>query len=552
MGRPRMEGEQVPNPIKYNSDRQTIDQDITDLIQTWETATISSDAITFSGSSMTVDTQGSAATDDLKTITPGNAPTGFVLMLRSTSEARVITLKHNTGNLWLGGADVVLETPRRMVMLIYDGAYWVLIGGAGMGATEVEVTPDGGEDLLCVIAARLVEYVDYIMTQAADARAGGLIAVTAAITAAIHLAEPNADQNLINALALAIVEEYADDTEINAAFTTTVYGNLQCSLYCGNSSGDGRFYASDIPILIAYLAAFAGVPYDLLEDIVTILGADGLTRAVGLSILTASTADCSGDCPCSIEFEWESASASIQKGCTVTVNVVLTIKGSGTLPSDIDVDITTAGTGTGGGTDYTLNTTTVTFTAGSGDGDTQPVEVVIASGATTNDTVILGLDPDSGEVGDVATHTITIIAATGGDITYDFTTAEYNASTDTEGTAWVSGEGWKKAAGSASGTVGNRVILPVQIAVAPPGTQMSIYVLTQSDGNTSVNFGFEGAVARRVDNTGAMNSPGQWHGPFTLFGGTGQNLTCWLQHADTVTTWIKAMRIATDGLICGP
>ncbi|NUQ07421.1 MAG: hypothetical protein HUU31_26350, partial [Anaerolineae bacterium] len=178
-------------------------------------------------------------------------------------------------------------------------------------------------------------------------------AVTAAITAAIHLAEPDADQNLINALALAIVEEYADDTEINAAFTTTVYGDLQCSLYCGNSSGDGRFYASDIPILIAYLAAYAGVPYDLLEDIVTILGADGLTRAVGLSMLTASTADCSGDCACSVSFEWASASASIQKGCTTTINVVLTIKGSGTLPSDIDVDITTAGTGTGGGTDYT-------------------------------------------------------------------------------------------------------------------------------------------------------------------------------------------------------
>ncbi|MCK6581422.1 MAG: hypothetical protein L6Q98_25305, partial [Anaerolineae bacterium] len=86
----------MPNPIKYNSDRQTIDQDITDLIQTWETATISSDAVTFSGSSMTVDTSGGAATDDLKTITPGNAPTGFVLFLRSTSDARVVTLKHNT------------------------------------------------------------------------------------------------------------------------------------------------------------------------------------------------------------------------------------------------------------------------------------------------------------------------------------------------------------------------------------------------------------------------------------------------------------------------
>lgn len=538
----------MPNPIKYNSDRQTIDQGITDLIQTWETATISSDAITFSGSAMTIDTQAGAAADDLKTITPGNAPTGFVLMLRSTSEARVITLKHNTGNLWLGGADVVLETPRRMVMLIYDGAYWALIGGAGMGATEVEVTPDSGEDLLCVVAARLVEYIDYIMTEAANARADGLIVVTAAVTAAIHLAEPNADQNLINALALAIVNEYADAAAINAAFTTTVYSDLQCSLYCGNSSGDGRFYASDIPILIAYLAAFAGVPYDLLEDIVTILGADGLTRAVGLSMLTATTADCSGGCPCTIEFAWESASASVQKGCTVSMNVVLTIKGSGTLPSAIDVDITTAGTGTGGGVDYTLNTTTVTFPAGSGDGDTQPVEVVIATGATTNDTVILGLDPASGEVGDVETHTITIIAPTGGDITYDFTTAQYNAETGTAGTAWVSGEGWKKLAGSDATEAGNRVILPVSVIGA---SLVSIWVQVSVSSNASLNFGFEGGVARRTDNTGVNTNT--WHGPYTTFSpGSVQNLTCWLQHNNSNTTIIEKMRISTDGAICGP
>ncbi|MBL8130285.1 MAG: hypothetical protein JNL42_00380 [Anaerolineae bacterium] len=388
----------MPNPIKYNATNQTIDQGQMDWQQTSAAKTIASGAITWTSGAATIDTQASAATDDLDTITATGAEVGYVMILNIASAARTVTVRHLTGNIWTGGGDILLNDIHHRLVLFWDGTYWCVIGGGGQSATEVEVTPDGGEDLLCVVAARLVEYVDYIMQQAADARAGGLIAVTAALTAAIHLAEPDADQNLINALALAIVEEYADDTAINAAFTTTVYGDLQCSLYCGNSSGDGRFYASDIPVLIAYLAAFAGVPYDLLEDLVTILGADGLTRAVGLSMLTASTADCSGDCGCVTVVQFVDASAVTFADCVVQVDVEITFADA-ELATDLTVAITTAGTATGGGDDYTLNTTTVTFPAGTTSGATQTVTVTTTAGADANETIILGLSPERGDVG---------------------------------------------------------------------------------------------------------------------------------------------------------
>ncbi|NUQ07424.1 MAG: hypothetical protein HUU31_26365, partial [Anaerolineae bacterium] len=80
---------------------------------------------------------------------------------------------------------------------------------------------------------------------------------------------------------------------------------------------------------------------------------------------------------------------------------------------------------------------------------------------------------------------------------------------------------------------------------------LSIWVQVSVSSNASLNFGFEGAVARRVDNTGANTNT--WHGPYTSSSpGDVSNLTCWLQHNNSNTTIIEKMRISTDGAICGP
>lgn len=403
----------MANTIKYNATQRSIDQSVMDWQQVAEAKTISGGSITWTGSAATVDTQGGAASDDLDTIVATDVQVGMVIFLNIASAARSVRLRHEVGNLWLGGSNLTLRDIHHRVILFWDGAYWCLLTGGGRAATVTEVIPDSGENTLCVVAGRLAQYVDYIITQAAEARAGGLIAVTAAVTAAIQLAQPDANQDLINALANAIVAEYADDTEVYSAFTTTVFDHFQCGAYCAASSGSGtsEFSESDIPIILAYLGYYTGVPYDLIADIVEIIGADGLTRAVGLSVLEATTLDCdgSGGCACEVSFEWESSVSNTKKGCTVLVDVVLSM-GGGALPIDIDVDITFSGTATGGGSDYTAVDTFVTFPAGSVDGDVQTVEVTITSGIGVGETIILGLDPDSGEVGAVATHTVTAIA----------------------------------------------------------------------------------------------------------------------------------------------
>lgn len=100
--------------------------DVNDLMagdRSWEqlrfgsqALTIASDAITATYTYVVVDTEGAAASDNLATINGGNE--GDILILRMANAARVVTLKHGTGNVQLSnGLDVVLSATR--VILLY-------------------------------------------------------------------------------------------------------------------------------------------------------------------------------------------------------------------------------------------------------------------------------------------------------------------------------------------------------------------------------------------------------------------------------------------------
>lgn len=72
--------------------------------------TISSGSVVATKSHHTIDTEADAATDDLDTITVAGVNDGTILMLRLEDAARVVTLKHNTGNIQLKqGLDVVMD-----------------------------------------------------------------------------------------------------------------------------------------------------------------------------------------------------------------------------------------------------------------------------------------------------------------------------------------------------------------------------------------------------------------------------------------------------------
>lgn len=92
----------------------------------FQAATIATGAITYTSSYMTVDTEASAATDDLDTISGGAL--GAFLILSTSSNSRDVTLKHGTGNINTpNGADIVLDASNKFVILVYNSATWNVI-----------------------------------------------------------------------------------------------------------------------------------------------------------------------------------------------------------------------------------------------------------------------------------------------------------------------------------------------------------------------------------------------------------------------------------------
>lgn len=93
--------------------------------------TIAGGAITVSKTRHVIDTESAAATDDLDTITGAE---GDLVILQTTSAARVVTVRHNVGNIFLAdGTDRVLNDPRSLLVLVYDStnARWCEHKSAG-------------------------------------------------------------------------------------------------------------------------------------------------------------------------------------------------------------------------------------------------------------------------------------------------------------------------------------------------------------------------------------------------------------------------------------
>jgi hypothetical protein len=86
---------------------------------------ISSGIIVASRPYHVVDTEASAASDDLSTISTDLSP-GSILVLRAISSDRTVTVKDGTGNLRLS-ADMVLDHATDTITLMWDGSIWAEI-----------------------------------------------------------------------------------------------------------------------------------------------------------------------------------------------------------------------------------------------------------------------------------------------------------------------------------------------------------------------------------------------------------------------------------------
>lgn len=93
------------------------------------TLVIASDAITRTQNRHVIDTEGAASADNLATINGGLD--GLRLLLRIVNNSRVVTVKHNTGNILLAnGTDLVMNDTSMILELMYSTAFnkWVEIG----------------------------------------------------------------------------------------------------------------------------------------------------------------------------------------------------------------------------------------------------------------------------------------------------------------------------------------------------------------------------------------------------------------------------------------
>jgi len=90
--------------------------------------TISGGAVTLTQNygSFFIDTEASAATDDLNTINDSNAYDGKIIILAQTSSSRDITIKHNAGNIFMTGGDytATAASTGRLMLQHYNGNWF--------------------------------------------------------------------------------------------------------------------------------------------------------------------------------------------------------------------------------------------------------------------------------------------------------------------------------------------------------------------------------------------------------------------------------------------
>lgn len=110
----------ILNPEKKLSDVKTL------ILQPNSTLTIATGVVTANGTSLKIATQGAAAQDDLDTI--NGLTDGQIVVIRSETSGQVVTLKHNTGNIWNPCEyDINLALNTDIVEAKYDGGLSKLI-----------------------------------------------------------------------------------------------------------------------------------------------------------------------------------------------------------------------------------------------------------------------------------------------------------------------------------------------------------------------------------------------------------------------------------------
>jgi hypothetical protein len=236
------------------------------------------------------------------------------LDVRQNPTSPCILEKAPDGVTWEQFANLRLCAPQiRMVgtQLQYStdgGVTWQTYepGNAGTDSNPPPPYPTGtvppGQSALCLSATNVLAWFQDLIARIGSALAGTatyFIILTIVIAAVSLLLTGFTDAAVAAALVLAVLQ--ITSTDWNAAFTSTVWADLLCILYC-NSASDGSYSQGEFDTIRGQVEAKTGTAWDIIGLILDIIGKDGLTWAAG--IRTTESADCSS-CDCVFCFKWD-------------------------------------------------------------------------------------------------------------------------------------------------------------------------------------------------------------------------------------------------------
>jgi hypothetical protein len=177
------------------------------------------------------------------------------------------------------------------------------------------LTPDGdvskcagAENVVAAMQNQVAEYIDGLGLSSSIAAIGAVIVGFAAVFVSGGTLAP-----VVAALAVALIT--AGVSAVTAAFTSDVWSDFKCAVFC-NIADDGTITPAAFEQIKADMAGdIVGVAYDILSKNMDVFGAGGMTNQARTG--SGSGASC-GDCecePCDPDFEFTRLTWSFL-GCT--------------------------------------------------------------------------------------------------------------------------------------------------------------------------------------------------------------------------------------------
>lgn len=219
--------------------------------QIWNAAvplTLSTDVITVSQTIHTIDTEASAASDDLVTINGGTD--GQLIVIRAFHTDRSIVVLE-TGNILTAGIPITLDSTGKYLMLVYDGGLskWLIAGGNAYQYThpnhsgDVTSVGDGATTIAnnAVTLAKLAtQGADTILANATSGAAVPTAVTVAEQTLVGRITGGNIDDLSVSQVRTLLDVETTGMVSLNPAPSDHSYSGVVATLVAGENITPGQ------------------------------------------------------------------------------------------------------------------------------------------------------------------------------------------------------------------------------------------------------------------------------------------------------------------------